>query len=188
MNRTARLLQRSEIWRVCRMESTFGNGPESIPAKFPDTNLGIKLSSLQVDLKDFNLVSSRKLSSRVIAERSAAVVLPLLNVVAYGDRVPPKPHVPLSEAEVEDVLMAPLRWCPHPGSMISMRVAGDSMAPIIPPDAIIAVDTAVTELDALDQGSLYFLIAISVSRWLGCRDYLPRTFLCQQTTNTCPWT
>jgi phage repressor protein C with HTH and peptisase S24 domain len=62
-----------------------------------------------------------------------------------------KPHVPLSEAEVEDVLMAPLRWCPHPESMISMRVAGDSMAPIIPPDAIIAVDTAVTERDALDQ-------------------------------------
>jgi transcriptional regulator with XRE-family HTH domain len=60
------------------------------PAKFPDTNLRITLSSLQVDLKDFNLVSSRKLSSKVIAERSAAVVLPLLNVVAYGDRVPPK--------------------------------------------------------------------------------------------------
>ena len=121
------------------------------PANFPETKLRVSLSSLQVNLKDFNVVSTSKISAKVIADRAAVVVLPLLNVVAHGDRMPPKPHVTLSEAEVEDVLMAPLRWCPHPDNMISMRVAGDSMAPIIPPDAIIAVDTAVTEREALDQ-------------------------------------
>jgi transcriptional regulator with XRE-family HTH domain len=120
------------------------------PQKFPDMNFRISVSSMQVNLKDFNIVTTKKLSSKVITEDATAVVLPLLNLIAYGDRVPPKPHETLAQAEVDDVLMAPLRWCPHPESMISMRVAGDSMAPIIPPDAIIAVDTAVTERGDLD--------------------------------------
>ena len=120
------------------------------PEKFPDMNFRISVSSMQVNLKDFNIVTTKKLSSRVITEGATAVVLPLLSVIAYGDRVPPKPHVTLAQAEVEDVLMAPLRWCPHPEMMISMKVAGDSMIPIIPPGAIIAVDTAVTERAELD--------------------------------------
>jgi transcriptional regulator with XRE-family HTH domain len=110
-----------------------------------------KLSSLQVSLKDFQIVASRKLSSEVITDKSSVVVLPLLDIVAYGDCVPPKPHVTLAQAEVKDVLMAPLRWCPHPDEMISMRLEGDSMLPIIPPDSIIVVDTAVTDRDLLHQ-------------------------------------
>lgn len=121
------------------------------PDRFPDMNFRISVSSMQVNLKDFNVVTTKKLSARIVAEGSSAVVLPLLNIVAYGDRIPPRPHVTLAQAEVEDVLMAPLRWCPHPESMISMKIVGDSMAPIIPPNAIIAIDTAVTERGALDK-------------------------------------
>ena len=119
--------------------------------KFPGMDLRITVSSMQVNLKDFNLVTTKKLSARVLTEGAAAVVLPLLNLVAYGDPVPPKSLATIAQAEVEDVLMAPLRWCPHPDCMISMRVAGDSMVPIIPPNAIIAIDTAVTERADLDQ-------------------------------------
>jgi transcriptional regulator with XRE-family HTH domain len=121
------------------------------PANVPDASLRLKLSSLQVSLKDFQIIPSRKLSSEVLTDKSSAVVLPLLDIVAYGDCVPPKPHVTLSQAEVKDVLMAPLRWCPHPDEMISMRLEGDSMLPIIPPDSIIVVDTAVTDRDLLHQ-------------------------------------
>jgi transcriptional regulator with XRE-family HTH domain len=121
------------------------------PANVPDASLRLKLSSLQVSLQDFQIVATRKLSSEVVTDKSSAVVLPLLDIVAYGDCMPPKPHVTLSQAEVKDVLMAPLRWCPHPDEMISMRLEGDSMLPIIPPDSIIVVDTAVTERSHLHQ-------------------------------------
>jgi len=46
--------------------------------------------------------------------------------------------------------MAPLSWCPHPESMLCMDLKGDCMVPVIAPDAIIAVDTAVTERSELD--------------------------------------
>ena len=120
------------------------------PGRFPEMNFRISVTSMQVNLKDFNIVTTKKLSSKVMTENATAVVFPLLNVIAYGDRMPPKTLVTLAEAEVEEVLMAPLRWCPHPESMISMKVAGDSMIPIIPPNAIIAIDTAVTERAELD--------------------------------------
>ena len=121
------------------------------PAKFPEMKFRISVASMQVNLKNFNLVTSKKLSSRIAAQGTAAVVLPLLNAVAYGDRIPPKPHISLAEAEVEDVLMAPLGWCPHPDSMISMRVDGNSMMPLIAPGSIIAIDTAVLERSELDK-------------------------------------
>lgn len=120
------------------------------PEKLPDMKFRISVTSMQVNLEDFNIVTTKKLSTKVIADRSNAVLLPLLNVVAYGDRVPPKSGNSLAQAEVEDVLMAPLRWCPHPDSMIGMKVAGDSMMPLIPPEAIIAVDTAVTDRGDVD--------------------------------------
>lgn len=121
------------------------------PSSFPDANLRVVLSSLQVKLKDFKFISGKNLSRQVMADQSMAVVIPLLNLTAYGDRVPPGPHVTLSQAEVEEVLMAPLRWCPHPESVIGMHVAGDSMEPVVPENAIIVVDSAVTERDHLNR-------------------------------------
>jgi transcriptional regulator with XRE-family HTH domain len=120
-------------------------------ANFPDTKLRMTHFSLRVNLKDFKLVSGRKLSRGVVASKSNAVILPLLNITAYGDRVPPGPHVTLSQAEVQDVLMAPLSWCPHPEHMLCMHVSGDSMASVIPADSIISVDTAITERSQLDK-------------------------------------
>jgi transcriptional regulator with XRE-family HTH domain len=121
------------------------------PANFPGPDLRPALSSLRVNLKDFKLIAGRKLSSEIVASKANAVVLPLLNITAHGDRVPPGPHVTLSQAEVIDVLMAPLSWCPHPESMLCMDLKGDCMFPVIAPDAIIAVDTAVTERSELDK-------------------------------------
>jgi transcriptional regulator with XRE-family HTH domain len=129
---------------------------------FPGTSSRILASSVRVRLSDFKFVSGQKLSSKVVAGRANAVAMPLLNITAYGDEVPPERHVSMSEATIEEVLTAPLEWCPHPGSMICMHVAGDSMLPLIAPNAIIAVDTHIT-----DRGTLLGKIILASHRDLG---------------------
>jgi transcriptional regulator with XRE-family HTH domain len=126
------------------------------PSNFPQTKLQAALSSLRVNLRDFTLISGRKLTRGVVESKSNAVILPLLNVTAYGDRVPPGPHVTIAQAEVLDVLMAPLSWCPHPENMICMHLSGDSMAPLIPAESIIVVDTGVTDRSELDKNLAVF--------------------------------
>lgn len=113
------------------------------------TSSRIIASSVRVRLNDFKLVVGQRLSSKVVANKANAVAIPLLNVTAFGDEVPPERHVRLSEAKIEEVLTAPLDWCPHPAAMICMHVAGDSMVPLIAPNAVIAVDMHVTDREIL---------------------------------------
>jgi SOS-response transcriptional repressor LexA len=120
-------------------------------SNFPDTNLQATLASLRVNLRDFTLLGGKKITRGIVASKSNAVILPLLNVVAYGDRVPPGPHVTLAQAEVLDVLMAPLSWCAHPENMLCLKLSGDSMLPVISPESIIAVDTGITDREELDK-------------------------------------
>jgi transcriptional regulator with XRE-family HTH domain len=108
------------------------------------------ITSLRVSLQDFQIIAGKKVSHHV-AGKGNAVAIPLLNVTAFGDRIPPRENVSLSQIEVEDVLLAPQSWCPHPENMISMHLQGDSMYPVIPPNSIIFVDTAMTDRDQLNQ-------------------------------------
>lgn len=119
-------------------------------AALSDAGLRKASSSLPVRLHDFQLIASRKLS-RQLAGKGNAVAIPLLNVTAYGDRIPPKENAAISEFDVEDILLAPLAWCPHPENMIAMHFDGDSMFPIIPAGSILFVDTAVKDRDRLHQ-------------------------------------
>jgi transcriptional regulator with XRE-family HTH domain len=107
-------------------------------------------SSLRAALDDLHVVTSSKLLSR-LAGKGNVVALPLLDVTAYGDRIPPHENVSLSQVEMVDLLLAPLDWCPHPENMIGMRLAGDSMVPVIAPGSILFVDTAVKDRDRLHQ-------------------------------------
>jgi transcriptional regulator with XRE-family HTH domain len=132
------------------------------PANFPETKLRGTLSSLRVDLREFTLVLGKKLTRGVVNSKSNAVILPLLNVTAHGDELPPKPHVTLSQADVVDILMAPLSWCPHPENMLCMQVSGNSMEPLIPSGSILAVDTGVT-----DRAALHKELAVFSHRDLG---------------------
>jgi transcriptional regulator with XRE-family HTH domain len=120
------------------------------PSGLPVANLGRTASSLRVSLRDFHLVASVK-TSKQFGGAASAVAIPLLSVTAWGDRIAPPENVSLSQAEVENVLVAPLDWCPHPENMIAMHLAGDSMDPVIPNGSIIFVDCAVTERDRLHQ-------------------------------------
>ncbi|HKF47111.1 MAG TPA: XRE family transcriptional regulator [Terracidiphilus sp.] len=119
-------------------------------ANLPDASLHKSALSLRVRLDEFNLVAGRKVSSELGGSRSA-VVVPLLRASAYGDRVPPREHVSMAEIEVEDVLLAPLAWCPNPENVIGMHLAGDSMEPTIGQGSILFVDTAVTDRGQLDR-------------------------------------
>jgi len=121
------------------------------PASFPEPTLRTSLSSLRVQLKDLKIVRARKMSQETAANDSTVVLVPLLNVVAYGDECPPGPHVTLAQSKTVDVLMAPLSWCSHPESMLCMQILGDSMAPLIPPEAVLCIDTAVTDRGPLDR-------------------------------------
>ena len=117
---------------------------------FPEASFRRTLTSLRVNLDDFSLVAGRKVS-KLLPGKSGAVAIPLLNVAAYGDPVPPVENVSLSEVQMEEVLLAPLSWCPHPESMISMHLSGDSMVPTISPGSILFVDTAATDREILNQ-------------------------------------
>lgn len=118
---------------------------------FPEPQSRTTLPSRRVHLKDLKIVRSRRISKEVTSSNSTVVLIPLLNVVAYGDQCPPGPHVTLAQAKTLDVLMAPLKWCPHPENMLCMEIVGDSMAPLIPPGAILCVDTAVADRERLDK-------------------------------------
>lgn len=119
-------------------------------SELPDAGLTQTMSSVLVILEDFHLIASKKVSQH-IGGKSNAVAIPLINVTAFGDRVPPTENVRLSQARVEDVLLAPLSWCPHPDQMLSMHVEGDSMHPTIPDGSILFIDTAVTDRDEINQ-------------------------------------
>jgi phage repressor protein C with HTH and peptisase S24 domain len=130
-------------------------------AALSNANLRNTLYSLPVRLRDFKLIASRKLS-RQIAGEGSAVAIPLLNVTAYGDRIPPKENVTISEVDVEDILLAPLAWCPHPENMIAIHFDGESMLPTIHGGSILFVDTAQRDRDRLRQR-----IAVIAHRDLG---------------------
>jgi len=117
---------------------------------FPEASFRRTQTSLRVNLDDFSLVAGRKVS-KLLPGKSGAVAIPLLNVAAYGDPVPPVENVSFSEVQMEEVLLAPLSWCPHPESMISMHLSGDSMVPTISPGSILFVDTAATDREILNQ-------------------------------------
>lgn len=117
-------------------------------AGLSDTGLRRVLSSLRARLEDFKVVAAARHSQPLAGN---AVAIPLLNVAAYGDHVPPRENVQLSEATVEDVLLAPIDWCPHPDCMVGMHLRGDSMLPVISPDSLVFVDTGLTDRDKLHQ-------------------------------------
>lgn len=109
-----------------------------------------ELTSTTVSATDFELIANKRLSSHLTAEEKL-VAVPLLSVPVYADEHAPGQNASLTDAQVEDVLTAPADWCPHPTSVIAMRVVGESMFPTIPGGAIVLVDTASNQREKLDR-------------------------------------
>jgi transcriptional regulator with XRE-family HTH domain len=117
-------------------------------AGLPDAGMRRILASLRAQLQDFEVIASARQSKPLTGQ---AVAIPVLNVTAFGDRVAPRQNVVLSQSEVEDVVLAPVDWCPHPENVIGMHLRGDSMMPLIAPESLVFVDTAATEREHLHQ-------------------------------------
>ncbi|HWB31882.1 MAG TPA: S24 family peptidase [Acidobacteriaceae bacterium] len=127
----------------------------------PEATFRKMMASLRVNLREIKIVSAQRVS-RKLAGKGHAVAIPLLAVSAFGDHVPPHENVSLSQVPVEDVLLAPLSWCPHPEQMIAMHFRGDSMMPLIVPGSVIFVDTQVR-----DRGVMANKLALVAHRDLG---------------------
>jgi SOS-response transcriptional repressor LexA/DNA-binding XRE family transcriptional regulator len=76
------------------------------------------------------------------------VAIPLLPVQA-GTPGSQGDNVDLAEVTPENVMAAPIGWCPNPASTMCLRVKGNSMSPLILDGYIIAVDTSDVEKDSL---------------------------------------
>jgi SOS-response transcriptional repressor LexA len=120
-------------------------------ARFPGSSSRVLTSSLKVKLDNFQFISGRQLSRSTLVGKGNAVAIPLLNMTAYGDMVPPEENVRLSDARIEEVLTVPLAWCTHPEAMICIHMTGDSMIPVIGPNTIIAVDTEMTDRKTVEN-------------------------------------
>ena len=57
---------------------------------FPGTSSRVLASSVKVRLRDFKFVSGPRLSRKTMDTTANAVAIPLLNITAYADRVPPE--------------------------------------------------------------------------------------------------
>ncbi len=119
-------------------------------AALSGASLQNSLVSMPVKLRDFKVVTARKLS-RQLASNGNAVAIPLLSITAYGDRIPPRENVTISEVAIEEILLAPLGWCAHPEKMLAIHFEGESMLPTIPPGSLLFIDTAMKERDRLHQ-------------------------------------
>jgi phage repressor protein C with HTH and peptisase S24 domain len=70
------------------------------------------------------------------------VAIPILPVRAATPGAEGDEVADLDQLKPEALWAAPVEWCPNPASTISLRVAGNSMSPLILDGYIIAVDTS----------------------------------------------
>jgi SOS-response transcriptional repressor LexA len=71
-----------------------------------------------------------------LKKRPDAVAVPLLKDAAAAG----SPRL-IDAADVEDVLIVPRKFCPHPDFTTCIRVTGDSMSPVLEEGYVVAVDT-----------------------------------------------
>jgi phage repressor protein C with HTH and peptisase S24 domain len=102
-------------------------------------------------LSNVEVVLAGSGAKKDIAQKTQLVAIPLLQVHAgshgeEGDHV-----VDISQCPREEVIAAPLAWCPNPDSMSCLRVKGKSMIPLIYDGDILAVDSSQTKHSDLDN-------------------------------------
>jgi phage repressor protein C with HTH and peptisase S24 domain len=86
-----------------------------------------------------------------IAQKTQLVAIPLLQV-HVGSHGEEGDHISdLSQCLREEVIAAPLAWCPNPESTSCLRVKGKSMIPLIYEGDILAVDSSQTKHSDLNN-------------------------------------
>jgi hypothetical protein len=82
-------------------------------------------------------------------EATGFVAIPILPVHAATPGEKSEEVADLDQLKPEALWAAPLEWCPNPARIISLRVKGNSMSPLILDGYIIAVDTSDISRDDL---------------------------------------
>jgi SOS-response transcriptional repressor LexA len=115
---------------------------------FPST----QPASQRGKLLDFDIVhagSHAAQKRRKGVQKTQLAAIPLLNIHAGTLGQAGGPFTDLTSAAVEQVIAAPVTWCPNPARTNCLRVKGTSMSPYIEDDDIVAVDAAQTDPKAL---------------------------------------
>ncbi len=89
---------------------------------------------------DFDIVVAGSGAKARSEKKTQLVAIPLLGISAgthgeKGDKV-----FDLNKVPAENMIAAPMAWCPHPASTSCLRVKGMSMSPLIHDGDILAVD------------------------------------------------
>ena len=115
------------------------------------TDIQNEMSQLKGAFSEVEVVIAGSGAEKVPAQKTQLVAIPLLRVHAgshgqEGDRV-----FDLSQSPREEVIAAPLSWCPNPRSTSCLRVKGKSMVPMIYDGDILAVDSSQTKHSELNN-------------------------------------
>lgn len=115
------------------------------------TDIRNEMSQLKGAFSDVEVVIAGSGAEKVTAQKTQLVAIPLLQVHA-GSHGQEGDHVlDLSQSPREEVIAAPLSWCPNPRSTNCLRVQGKSMAPMIYDGDILAVDSSQTKHSELNN-------------------------------------
>jgi len=99
----------------------------------------------------FEVVFAGSAPKKKVAHQTRLVAIPLLRVHA-GSHGEEGDHVlDLDRSPREEVIAAPVAWCPHPNSTSCLRVKGKSMTPLIYEGDILAVDSSQTKHSGLND-------------------------------------
>jgi phage repressor protein C with HTH and peptisase S24 domain len=95
-------------------------------------------------------IGKAEVAGKKTGKKLQLVAIPLLKVkvASHGGKGDASPV--LHAAAVETMIAAPKDWCPNPGHTICLRVAGDSMMPLIHDGNVIVVDTTQMDRNQLD--------------------------------------
>lgn len=111
------------------------------------------VSSLRTRLPDLKILAGKRNAlSRDSDGDATAVAVPLLKLKASVNAPPHSTHS-LADADVEEIIVVPIAWCPHPEQTVAMQLADDTMSPLIPADSTIVFDTADSEREHV-RGSI----------------------------------
>jgi SOS-response transcriptional repressor LexA len=115
------------------------------------TDIQDEMPRLKRAFSNVEVVLAGSGAKKAIAKKTQLVAIPLLQVHAgshgeEGDRV-----LDLSQSLGEEVIAAPVAWCPNPHSTSCLRVKGKSMAPLVHDGDILAVDSSQTKHSDLNN-------------------------------------
>lgn len=115
------------------------------------------LEKLEREPNEVVIVAPEELPEETRSDFVAVALIPLADLAADS----------ADAAHVEGHVLAYRQWLPHPRDTVGVRLVDESMAPILPPGSVVAIDQAVTDPHLL-QGKMVAARpdGVPMIRWL----------------------